>query len=401
VAEPPRHPRARLGTRAVQVARTGPVLGPAGERAPAPPLFQTSNYVYPDADAADRAAVGGAFLYSRQANPTTDALATAVADLEDAEAGLAFSSGMAAIAAGVFAHATGGEVLASEALYGGSIQLLADIGPRHGVRTRFVPTWDAESVARAIGPDTRVLLVETISNPLLRVADLDALSALARERGLVFLVDATFSSPALCRPITHGATLVVHSVSKYIGGHGDLIGGVAVGNRATVDKLRPYLTLLGGNMDPFGAWLALRGLRTLAIRMERSSGTAARLAAFLAHHPAVARVHYPGLPDHPDRAIAARILSAPGAIVSFEVADGAIARRVYDRLALFARAASLGEVSSLVTHPASFSHQGVPAAERARLGIGESLLRLSVGIEDADDLEADLAHALQDRPWTT
>ena len=250
-------------------------------------------------------------------------------------------------------------------------------------------------MAGAIGPETRVLLVETISNPLLRVADLDALAALARERGLVFLVDATFSSPALCRPLNHGATLVLHSISKYIGGHGDVIGGVALGARAAIDKLRPYLVLLGGNMDPFGAWLALRGLRTLAIRMERCAATAARLADFLAGHPSVGRVHYPGLPNHPDRAIAARILSAPGAIISFEVADGAAARRIYDRLRLFVRAASLGEVSSLVTHPASFSHKGVPPAERARLGIGEGLLRLSVGIEDADDLEADLAQALQ------
>lgn len=379
----------------MHVGRSGPVLGPAGERAHAPPLFQTSNYVYPDADAADRAAAGGAFLYSRHGNPTTDALATAVADLEDAEAGLTFASGMAAIAAAVFAHATGGEVLASEALYGGSIQLLTDIGPRHGVRTRFVPTWDLAAVASAIGRETRVLLLETISNPLLRVADLDALGALARERGLVFLVDATFSSPALCRPLNHGATLVLHSISKYIGGHGDVIGGVVLGGREAIDKLRPYLVLLGGNMDPFGAWLALRGLRTLAIRMERCAATAARLADFLAAHPSVGRVHYPGLPNHPDRAIAARILSAPGAIISFEVADGAAARRIYDRLRLFVRAASLGEVSSLVTHPASFSHKGVPPAERARLGIGEGLLRLSVGIEDADDLEADLAQALQ------
>jgi cystathionine beta-lyase/cystathionine gamma-synthase len=393
VAELPGTP-ARLGTRAVHVARSGPTLGPVGEVAHTPPLFQSANFVYPDADAADRAAAGGAYLYTRHGNPTTDALADAVADLEGAEAALTFSSGMAAVAAAVFAYGTGGEILASEGLYGGSIELLAQLGPRHGIRARFVPTWDLNAVERAIGPDTRALLVETISNPLLRVADVSGLSALAQKHGLVLLVDGTFSSPVLSRPLGSGATLVIHSVSKYIGGHGDLVGGVAAGSRSAIASLRPYLVLLGGSMDPFCAWLALRGLRTLPLRMERASATAARLANFLARQPGIARVHYPGNPDHPDHALAARVLDAPGAMISFEVSDGVVARRIYDSFRYFVRAASLGEVSSLVTHPASFSHKGVPADERARLGIGEGLLRLSVGIEDAADLEADLAHAL-------
>jgi cystathionine beta-lyase/cystathionine gamma-synthase len=183
-------------------------------------------------------------------------------------------------------------------------------------------------------------------------------------------------------------------VSKYIGGHGDLIGGIAAGSGAAIANLRPYLVLLGGSMDPFGAWLALRGLRTMPLRMERAAGTAARLAAFLARQPGVKRVHYPGNPDHPDYELAARVLDAPGAMISFEVADGVVARRIYDRFQYFVRAASLGEVSSLVTHPASFSHKGVPSDERTRLGITEGLLRLSIGIEDAGDLEADLAQAL-------
>lgn len=361
----------------------------------APPLFQTANFVYPDADTADRAAAGGAYLYSRQGNPTTDALAAAVADLDEAEAGLTFSSGMAAMAAAVFATAAGGEVLASEGLYGGSIELLVQMGPRHGVRARFVPTWDLTVVEKAIGPETRLLLVETISNPLLRVADIDGLAAIARRHNLVLLVDATFSSPALSQPIASGANLVVHSVSKFIGGHGDLIGGVAVGSRAAIDALRPYLVLFGGSMDPFCAWLALRGLRTLALRMERASATAERLAHFLGTAPGVKRVHYPGRADHPDHDVATRTLAASGAVISFEVADGATARRIYDRLRFFVRAASLGEVSSLITHPASFSHKGLPAAERQRLGIGDGLLRLSVGIEDAADLEGDLARALE------
>lgn len=394
MAESPRTPRARLATRAVHAARRGPSLGRAGERSHTPPLFQTSNFVYPDAAAAAQAAGGGAYLYSRHGNPTTDALAEAVADLEDAEAALTFSSGMAAIAATVFAHATGGEVLASEGLYGGSTELLVELGPRHGVRTRFAPAWDVNAMAGAVGPDTRVLLVETISNPLLRVADLEALGRLARSRGLTLVVDSTFASPVLCRPLNAGATLVVHSVSKYIGGHGDVVGGVVAGGRDAVAAVRPYLLMLGGSMDPFAGWLALRGLRTLELRMERSVATTRRLATFLAGHAAVKRVHYPGLPTHPDATVAARLLDAPGAMLSFEVADGAAARRVYDRFGCVVRAASLGEVSSLITHPATFSHKALPLEERQRLGIGDGLLRLSVGIEDAEDLEADLAQAL-------
>lgn len=393
---PPRESRARLATRAVHVARTGPALGSAGETAHTAPLFQSANFVYPDGAAADQAAAGAAYIYSRHGNPTTDGLAAAIADLEGAEDALTFSSGMAAVTTALFAYGTGGEVLASEGLYGGSIEFLATVGPRHGIRARFVPTWDLGAVERAIGPDTRALLVETISNPLLRVADVDGLAALARRHNLALLIDGTFASPVLSRPLSRGATVVVHSISKYIGGHGDLVGGVASGSRAAIAGLRSYMTMLGGNMDPFCAWLALRGVRTLPLRMERAAASAARLAAFLTKQPGVLRVHYPGNADHPDHALAAKVLDAPGAMISFEVADGAVARRIYDRFQYFVRAASLGEVSSLITHPASFSHKGVPAAERARLGITEGLLRLSVGIEDVADLEADLAQALEE-----
>jgi methionine-gamma-lyase len=317
-----------------------------------------------------------------------------VADLEGAEAGLSFASGMAAIASAAFASAAGGEVLISEAIYGGSTELLRDLGPRHGIAVRTVPGWDTEVVRAAIGPRTRALLIETMTNPLLRVADLPALGALCREHRLTWLVDATFTSPVLCRPLEHGATVVVHSVSKYLGGHGDLIGGVAVGSAAALAEIRRYRTLLGGTMDPFCGWLTLRGMRTLAVRLERQCGTAARLAEVLASLPGVKRVHYPGRADHPDHARARQLLAWPGAMVSFELADGAAARRVYDRVRIVSRAASLGEVSSLLTHPASFSHKGLPAEERARLGIADGLLRLSVGLEDPADLEDDLRQAV-------
>ncbi|HXI58585.1 MAG TPA: aminotransferase class I/II-fold pyridoxal phosphate-dependent enzyme [Polyangia bacterium] len=384
----------RIGTRAVQIARDAAALGPGGESAHNPPLFQTTNFDYPDAAAADRASEGGGFLYSRHANPTTQALGDAIAALEGAEAGRVFASGMAAVAAAVFAHGGGGEVLASEGLYGGSIELLRELGPRHGIETRFVPGWDVDAVRAAIGPRTRAVLVETLSNPLLRVANVPALGALARERGLALIVDATFTTPCLSRPLEQGATVVVHSLSKYIGGHGDLMGGVTAGSAAALAKIEPYSRLLGGVMDPFAAWLCLRGVRTLPLRMERQCASAARLAEVLAALPQVKRVFFPGRADHPDHAVCRDTLAAPGAMISFDLGDGAAARRAYDRVRVIGRAASLGEVASLLTHPVSFSHKGVPAEQRRRLGIGDGLLRLSVGIEDVADLEEDLRHAL-------
>jgi methionine-gamma-lyase len=393
-------PSPTLATRAVHVAREGAPLGPNGERAGTAPLHQTANFVYEDAGGAAKAAAGAAFIYSRHGNPTTDGFARAVAELEGAEAGLAFASGMAAVSTAVLALASGngaGEVLASEGIYGGSTELLTDLGPRFGVGARFAPAWDVRAVEAAMTPATKVLLVETLSNPLLRVPDLRALAALAHARGAKLIVDSTFTSPVLVRPLEHGVDVVVHSASKYLSGHGDVIGGVAVGTRGALEPVKRVRTLLGGTMDPFAAWLALRGLRTLPLRIERQCATAARLAAVLAKLPAVKAVHYPGLPSHPDHARAVATLAAPGAMISLQLADGAAARRFYDRVRVFTRAASLGEVVSLVTHPATFSHGGLPPEERARLGIDEGLLRLSVGVEDAGDLENDLRQALEAR----
>jgi methionine-gamma-lyase len=392
--EPPSPSTPGLATRAVHVAREGASLGPHGERAATAPLYQTANYVYGDAEGAARAAAGDSFLYTRHGNPTTDALARAVAALEGAEGGLVFASGMAAVSTALFASAAGGEVVAAEGIYGGSTELLTNLGPRFGIRARFVPAWDLGAVEAAMGPDTKVLLVETLTNPLLRVPDLRLLGALARKRGITFVVDSTFTTPFLVRPLEHGADLVVHSVSKYLSGHGDVVGGVVAGREAALAPVRQARTLLGGTMDPFAAWLALRGLRTLPVRIQRQCESAARLATVLATLPGVRAVHYPGLASHADHAVAAALLAAPGGMITFQLADGAAARRFYDRVRVFSRAASLGEVVSLVTHPASFSHKGLSAAERARLGIDEGLLRLSVGIEDVADLEADLRQAL-------
>lgn len=392
----------RLATRAVRAgepaaagrAPTPGALGPHGERAHVPPIYQTSNFDYPTAADADAAAAGAAHLYSRHGNPTVEALERALADLDGGERAVAFGSGMAAIAASVFGLARGGELVVSEGIYGGSTALVSALAPMAGITARFVPAWETAAVASAIGPSTRAVLVETLTNPLLRVTDLAALARLTRDRGVSLIVDSTFTTPALVRPLEHGATVVVHSLSKYVGGHADLLGGVVIGAAEALAPVVQQRVLTGGVLDPFAAWLALRGLRTLALRLERQVANAARLADVLAALPSVRRVWYPGRADHPDHALARTLLAAPGAMVSFELADGAAARRCYDRVRVIGRAASLGDVTSLLTHPASFSHKDVPAPERARLGISEGLLRLSVGIEDVADLEADLSEAL-------
>jgi cystathionine beta-lyase/cystathionine gamma-synthase len=237
--------------------------------------------------------------------------------------------------------------------------------------------------------------VESISNPLLRVAELDEIAAICRTHGAALVVDATFATPVGQRPLARGATLSVHSATKYLGGHGDATGGVVAGAAADVDRLRPLRKLHGANLDPFAAWLLLRGLRTLPLRYMRQSATALDVARALERMTGVLRVHHPGLAGHPDHALAGRLLDVPGAMVSFEVAGGLDgARRVYDRLRLIARAASLGDVASLMTHPATFSHPGLTPDERVAAGIADGLLRLSVGLEDPADLIEDLTQAI-------
>ncbi|HEY0715456.1 MAG TPA: aminotransferase class I/II-fold pyridoxal phosphate-dependent enzyme [Polyangia bacterium] len=402
-------PSLRAATRAALAGTSGsadflphgcPGLGPlgaAGETPHAVPLFQVTNFSYPDAHAADEAAAGRGFLYARHGNPTVAALEAAMADLEGAEAALAFGSGMGALAGALDAFTGAGELLASEGIYGGSTELLVELARRHGATARFVPAWDVEQVAASLRPNTRMLLVETLSNPLLRIVDLPALARLCRARDVALVVDATTSSPIGCRPIAHGATLVVHSLSKYVGGHGDILGGVVSGDAKAMARVRRQRTVAGAVLDPFAAWLALRGLRTLPVRYERQCTTAAKIARLLARHPAVRAVHYPALPGHPDRALARRLFSdgdAPSALVSFALKNGTAARRFYDRVRLISRAASFGETTSLLTHPATFSHKGLTPAERARLGIDDNLLRLSVGLEDAADLADDIKQAL-------
>lgn len=369
-------------------------LGPHGERPHVPPVFLTSNFEYASADGADAAAAGEAYIYSRYANPTVEAFEIAVAQLERAEAACAFASGMGALSATLMALGAGGSLLVSDGIYGGTTEFVNAIGTQLGMTPSFVPAWNTEAVVAALHARPKVLLVETVSNPLLRVADVPALAAACAKTGTALIVDATFSTACLSRPLEQGATAVVHSASKYLAGHGDVIAGVVAASRAVLTGVTQYRKLVGANLGPFEAFLALRGLRTLPLRMERQCNNAAALASSLAEHPAVQAVHYPGLNSHPDFARAKRLLTCGGAMVTFELANLQAARRFYDRLKVIRRAASLGDVASLVTHPVSFSHKGVPEAVRLASGITDGLLRVSVGIEDAADLLADAKQAL-------
>ena len=349
-----------------------------------PPIHPSVAFDYADSAEAEAAALGQGFLYARNGSPTEEELARAVAKLEGAPAALAFASGMGAIAASLEALvAAGDHLIAPHGLYGGTHELITAVLPRFGVSHTLVAAATAEAVEPALQPETRVVFVESISNPLLRVADLDGLAALCRTRGVALVVDATFATPVLQRPLARGATLSIHSGTKYLCGHGDATLGVVSGAPELLAKSRRMRVLHGANPDPFAAWLVLRGLRTLELRVRRQVATAGGVARALAELPGVERVWWPGLESHPDHALASRLLDGAGAMISFEVAGGLDgARRVYDRLRQIARAASLGDVASLMTHPARFSHVRLSDEERRRAGIADGLLRLSVGIEE-------------------
>ncbi|HEX9103078.1 MAG TPA: aminotransferase class I/II-fold pyridoxal phosphate-dependent enzyme [Polyangia bacterium] len=369
---------------------------PAGIKPHAPPIYQSSGFEYPSHAEAEAAGRGEVYIYSRDANPTEDRLAHAIAELEMTEDACIFSSGMGAIAAAILAYVgAGGHVVSIEGLYGVTHAFLTEHLPRFGATCTLVGAATAEAIDAAITPSTRVVHLESITNPLLRVADVDGIAAVCRARGVPLVVDATFATPLLQRPIERGAVLSVHSGTKYLSGHGDVLIGVVSGPKSEIGKVRKLRKLTGGNADPFAAWLALRGLRTLSLRVERQVASALAVARALEHVDGVERVHHPSLPSHPDHEVAARVLEGGGAMVSFEVAGGlAGARRCYDRLLLVARAASLGDVTSLMTHPATFSHNRLSDIERRRFGITDGLLRLSVGIEDAGDIVDDLRQAL-------
>jgi cystathionine gamma-lyase len=359
-----------------------------------PPIYATSTYVQ------SSPGVHKGYEYSRTANPTRDALQASVANLEGGAAGFAFASGLAASATIVDVLDSGSHIIAMHDLYGGSYRLFENVRKRSaGHDVTFADLTDPKALEAAIRPNTRLIWAETPTNPLLKIVDLRAVASVAKSRGILTVCDNTFATPFLQRPLEHGIDLVVHSTTKYLNGHSDAIGGAAV-VRHGADELREKLTYLqnavGGISGPFDSYLTLRGIKTLALRMERHCSNALAIARFLESHPKVARVIYPGLPGHPHHELAKRQMQGGfGGIVTVELRGGLEdARRFLERCHLFSLAESLGGVESLIEHPALMTHASLPAAMRAQLGISDSLVRLSVGVESVDDLIAELRTAL-------
>lgn len=362
------------------------------------PIFQSASFAFEKvAEMADTLAHPGAgFMYSRVSNPTVDVLERTLADLEDASSAVAFASGMAAVHAAAYALVKGGDhVIAPKAFYGNSYSLFRSLFARLGVEATFVDIGDLESVRDAVRPSTRMIYAETIANPTLVIADIPALAAIAKKAGARLVVDSTFATPYLCRPLALGADVVLHSLSKYLGGHGDVIGGIVAGTEDVMGDVTRVAIDVGGILEPFTAWLVLRGMKTLSLRMDRHCANAREIAAMLSAHAKVKRVVYPGLPSHPQHELAKRMLKTGGGMVAFELDGGRDAgERFMERLKVFLRAGSLGDAHSLAMVPAATSHRQFDAKQLAEAGIAEGFVRLSVGLEEPEDLLGDLQAAL-------
>jgi cystathionine beta-lyase/cystathionine gamma-synthase len=353
------------------------------------PIYQTSTYV--------QEALGRhkGYEYARTQNPTRSALEGNIAAIERGQAAFAFASGMAAIDATLSLLTNGDHVVVSDNVYGGTFRLFDKVLSRRGLSFTYVDTGDLDSVDRAFTNATRMLFVETPSNPVMRLTDLAGASALAHRHRCPLVVDNTFASPAIQRPIEFGADIVLHSTTKYLNGHSDSVGGIVVAaGEKDIEWLRFFQNAAGAILSPFDSWLVLRGTKTLPIRMATHNANGLALAQFLEQHPAVQQVYYPGLPSHPQHALAARQMRGFGGMLAFDVGSLANARTVLESVRLIALAESLGGVESLISHPATMTHASVPAEHRAALGITEGLVRISVGIEDIEDLQEDLGQAL-------
>ena len=373
----------------------------ARERRPGPlttPIVQSSTFVFASSEEMRRYLEGDEelYLYTRYANPTLRELEEALAALEEGEAGLVLASGMAAATTALLCHLRAGdEVLASASLYGGTTRLVRDVLPGLGIASRLVAPSDLPRLASLAGPRSRVLILESPTNPSLEVVDLLAVSAAAHDRGIAVIVDNTFATPLLQRPLSLGADLVMHSLTKALGGHSDLVGGALVGPRDRIDKARGLMKVLGGCMDPHAAFLVLRGIKTLHLRVARQCENALTLARHLEGKPKVSRVLHPGLPSHPGHEVARRQMSGFGGIVSFVLEGGlAAAERFYDGLRLLARAASLGGVETLVSLPVHTSHYGYTDEQLEAAGVDPGMVRVSLGVEEAADILEDVDRAL-------
>jgi cystathionine gamma-lyase len=354
------------------------------------PIFQTSTYVQ------EGLGRHKGHEYARTSNPTRQALERNVAALEGGTHGFAFASGMAAIDAVLTLLSAGDHVVCEENVYGGVHRLMDRILTRRGLTFTFVDTRDPAAVAAAVTPRTRMLYGETPTNPMMRLADLGALGGVAQAHRLLFVLDNTFATPVFQRPFESGADIVIHSTTKYLNGHSDMVGGlVVVRDDALAERLAFIQNAAGAVPGPFDCWLALRGLKTLAVRMRQHDANGRRIAEWLASDRRVRAVHYPGLPSHPQHDLATRQMSGFGGMMSIETGSLERARGMLERVRLFALAESLGGVESLIGHPATMTHAAVPQAMREAMGLTDGLVRLSVGIEDVDDLIADLDQALR------
>ena len=364
------------------------------------PIYQTATFAAADADELDAVLLGSqpGYAYSRLDNPTTTALADAIAELEEAEAGHVFGSGMAAIHASLVSLAQAGDrIVATNAVYGSTRSLLVNILGPLGIRTDFVAATDHDGVAAALaaGP-VRILYAETLSNPTMVVADHAALAGLAHRHGAAYVVDNTFATPYVCRPLEHGADLVIESATKYIGGHSDVLAGTVAGQAELIAAIRRVQIDTGAALAPLAAFLVLRGLATLGVRLDRHAATSAALAGWLERQDGVRHVRHPLLPSHPGSAIVARQFHGASGMFAFELVGGRDAARAFiDALQVPARTASLGSIHTMVVHPPSTTHRQLDDAELVAAGIGPGLLRCSIGLEDVDDLQADFAAGLE------
>jgi cystathionine beta-lyase/cystathionine gamma-synthase len=360
------------------------------------PIYQTSTFEVTDNDEQLRV-TGSDSYYTRYGNPTNSVAEKTVAALEGVDAALTFSSGMGAITTTIMALLKGGDhIVAQRDVYGGTHKFLSQWLPKFGVETTFVDTTDYQQHEQAIRPNTKLLYVESPTNPSIRVVDLQRIASLAKQQGLISMIDSTFGTPINQRPAEYGLDLIMHSGTKYLGGHTDLICGVVAGRKELIDKILATRTTIGNCMDPHASWMLVRGMKTLAVRVARQNENALRVAEFLEQHSKVRQVHYPFLKSHAQHALALSQMSGGGGMVTFEVeGTGEDARRVSEALRLFTLAPSLGGVESLVCIPVLTSHLSVPEEERRKMGVTEQMIRLSVGIESAHDLVADLENALK------
>lgn len=362
------------------------------------PIYPASIFAFEDAD--EGAAIHNeqkpGYYYGRLGNPTTDALERTMAELENGEAALAFASGMAATSAALLTYLKPGDnIVAPRSMYATTTKLFAYLQERFGISTTFVNASDAQSYANAATPETRIFWIETPSNPLVQITDISEVAGIAKNTGIVTMADNTFATPYNQRPIELGVEVVIHSATKYLGGHSDLTAGLLISDKDRVAEIRNTATkLFGGNIAPQVAWLVLRGIKTLALRMERHNSNALRLAEFLSLHERVAAVHYPGLTTHTNHEIAKRQMRGFGGMIGLDVGSIEAGKRIANSLKLATLATSLGGVETIVQHSASMTHATIPAQVRAAAGISDGLIRVSVGIEDIADLIADFDSAL-------